>query len=460
LWTRALAATLPPDRARALHAAALAAAGPAPPPRVVARHAAAAGDPARAAAALVALGDAAADRHRYAEAERHYSRALDCAPPPAVALRARAGRGRARYRLQRHAAAVADLAAAERAAAERGDERLAVGLLLERATALDWCQDRAGAAALAEAAWPRARALGDPRLVARAQLALGVARHRAERTGEALALLARAADGARACGDAETRAIALLVLAPALVYAGRDGDAEARFAEAIAACERAGDDFHLAAALTNRMVLWMKRGDPDAAAADLGRCMRIARRLGNPQLERGAAINLGELELWRGRFERARRLAEAARALQRQFVDGFASYEDALLLARIACARGEPGAAEHLAWIRARCDLAGAPPSIGVLLALVERADADRAAGRIDAAAWDALDRRAADAELLHERLEVLTTACATAAAVGAIACARRWLAAARALARDSQLWSARLTALASRLSPKETPRA
>jgi hypothetical protein len=449
-------------RARRLHRAALTAldARGDAPASAVAHHAAGAGEPARAAAAWLAVAAAAERRHRYAEAELAFTSAAELATDD-DRRRALAGRGRMRYRGQRFAEALGDLEAARHLAAAAGDHRAELTLLLEEATALDWCQDAAGSTARLAAARPLLAALDDSAdalsLRARAALAEGRAHYRGERLGDALAALADAAALADRAGDAEAGTIARLLQGPGLVYAGDDDGAERVLAEVVDRCRAAGDDFHLAAALTNRPVLWLKRQDLGRCVADLEACVALARELGNPQLERGATCNLAEVLYTSGAFDRALGHARRAFALVQSFVAGASSSqgarsaapEDALLIARIRCAQADAGAGETLAWLDAHDALAGAPPSLHLLAELARLAAAAVAGADIDEPAWDALAERARAAALLDESIEVAVLA----AEVRRGAAARRWLDRAATAAAGRALWSHRIARLGAALA-------
>jgi tetratricopeptide (TPR) repeat protein len=444
---------LDPARARQLHRAVLAWLDAQPTgasPSSIAHHAAGAGDPARAASAALAVAAAAERRHRYAEAELAFTAAAELATTPDTQQRALAGRGRMRYRGQRFAEALTDLEAARHLAAAAGDRRAELTLLLEEATALDWCQDAAGSAARLALARPLLAALDDDAdaLRARAALADGRAHYRGERLADAIAALTTAVTLADRAGDAEAGTIARLLLGPGLVYAGDEDTAERVLAEVVDRCRAAGDDFHLAAALTNRPVLWLRRQDLDRCVADLEACVALARELGNPQLERGATCNLAEVLYTSGALERALGHARRAFALVQSFFAG-AAPEDALLIARIRCALGDPGAGETLAWLDATGALAGAPPSLHLLADLARLATAAIAGAPIDEPAWDALAERARAAALLDESIEVAVLA----AEVRRGPAARRWLDRATTAAAGRPLWSHRIARLTAALA-------
>ena len=456
LLSAALAAATPRDRARPLHRAALAdleQRSEAPPLERVARHAAGAGLAEIAARAQSELADRLRDRHDYARAEEHYSQALEHAEPGSrVAGAALAGRGQVRYRMQRFEHAIADLRAARTIADAAGDRLAVAHLLLEEATALDWCQDVPGSRTLAERAHALAAEQGDPGLQVAADLAMARSAYRDEQAEEAATSLAEVAERAAALELYEARVIALLLLGPALTYGGQLERAEAVFEEVIALCTATGDDFHLAAAHTNRQMLWIRRHDIDRAAAELETCVRLSRELGNAQLERAVSVNLGELELWRGNIDAAMSLARRARELQLAFVTEYAPVDDALLLARLHAARGESAAKEYLDWITRTCELPAAPPSARLLFEAVSMLCSALVKTPPETAAWRSLATRADRDALAEERIEIRALASTAAAATGDFDRARAWIEEALEITGKDSFLAPRLTALAAAL--------
>jgi tetratricopeptide (TPR) repeat protein len=361
-----------------------------------ARHAAACGDGEHAARAYLALGDEARRDHRYVLAETYYGAALEHAAAADDATRgaALAGRGKVRYRIQRMDEALADLDAARALAAT---DAARAALDLEASTVLDWSSRYPEARARADAALAAIERTGDERLRARYRFARGRDAFRAERWAEAIADL----EAARA-GDHETRVVAGLIAGMCLVALGRLDDAEAVFGEAIAACERRGDQLHLTVAYTNRIWLWSARGALGRAAEDLARAAGLAREIGQARLERAAEHNLAELLLWRGELAEAATRAARAHALQLRHVEQIGP-EDALLVARIAVARGDLDHARAvLARLEATCPVASWTPT-SALLGRMVRLALDAA----PAAAWAALIRDA-EGVLLPEELAEL----------------------------------------------------
>lgn len=414
-----------------------------------ARHAAGAGDHAAASAAQLALAETADAEFRYADAEQHYTAALDHLEhgDDRARQRALAGRGRTRYAMGRHAASLDDLEAALAIALARGERAEIAELLLEKATLLDWSYALPQAAAAAEQALPLAEASGDARLRARAMMALGRAAWRGERLDEAVALLADAAALARALGDTETRIVALAARGMALLLAERLDESEADFAAALDACQATGDRLHAGACHVNRMNLWAVRQDYERSVADGSQAIAIARELGNFQLERAANFNVAELMLWRGELDQAMPRAQRARQIQQRFSET-ATEHDALLVARIAVASGDPATArEMLAWIAGACDPSAMTPSQQVLLRLVELCSAP-AMSEVE---WDALLQSSARSSMPEERLEVLLAAATEALGAGHRARARALVAEGLTLAGSAAHWQARFAALRGR---------
>jgi tetratricopeptide (TPR) repeat protein len=457
LLRQAIEALIPPSRRRALHHAVLRHGQQRTdwPLERQAHHTACAGMGSQAARLHLQLAGDAHRRHRYVEAERDYTLALEHASDDAaLRQRALAGRGSVRYRLQRLREAVADLRQGRALAEARSNDEDVAALLLEESTVLDWCDEPARSAEVAALAVPLVERVATPVLRAGLALALGRTHYRKEELDLALAQLGRAVDIATRADLYEIRVQALLLLAPTLVYAGRHAEAGQRFDETETLCRQAGDDFHLAVVHLNRQILWARLGDAASLIADLETCSELARRLGNGQLERGALGNLAQTLLWSGALDRALLLAERARALQSTFLHDHAPHEDALLLARILCARGEPGARSYVEWIEEHCDVEQLPPSVQALLRFV-RLVLDALDGRPSGHdVWQAVARDAAQGALVDHQIEVLATGAEILARHGPIDDARHCLDEALALARREPTVSAvRLAALAKRLA-------
>jgi len=314
----------------------------------VARHARAGGALALAAESFLMLGDEARHEHAHCRADQFYTDALALLVDDAVQQRARAyhGRGAVRYRIDRAAEAVSDLDRAAELATTAGAGRLAASAALERATALDWAGDYAASAEALAAAADDVAALNDAALNARLEVGRGRTLVRQHAFAEAVDVLQRGATVAAAAGELEAEIIALLMLGPALVISDRLDEAEACYAEALKRCRQSADPFHLCAAYSNRLVLWMARMDHRAAVSDLRRAMQLAREIGHSLPEIAATVNLAELLFIGGDDSESLELATRARALRRRFVAQDFCF-DGLLLARIHAARGEYAEAQR-----------------------------------------------------------------------------------------------------------------
>lgn len=347
-------------------------------------------------------------RHRYSDAEGHFSAALAVPPDEndGRRLEALSGRGKVRYRLERYEDALFDLRAALALAESSGNATATCDLLLEQAEVLDWMQDFATAAALAERVLPMAQAMGDPALLARSQVALGRACFRKEDLAASISFLSEGVQAAQKAGEYEARLVGLLVLAPLLVYAGRIDEAKTRFEEVIAACQEVGDLFHLGVAHSNRLVLWIKLQERDRGASDLRTAIAVARDLGNVQLERVANFNLAELLYLGDDLDAALPLALRAKDLQLRFFPGNPMPDDSLLLARIASARGDAATASaQLDWIDQNCPDSAVGASYRTLIRLVELRLMGNKASPDD---WQALVEQARASSLLAELEEVM----------------------------------------------------
>jgi eukaryotic-like serine/threonine-protein kinase len=311
----------------------------------VARHAEAVGELRVAARAFATLGEHAHRAHRPLDADQAWQGAVRNLDVRDLERgRALLGRARARYRLQRAREALADLDSALAIAITLGDARFEIEVLLERATAIDWTGDYTGSTITAERAAERAaHALGPAQ---RAELApeieLSRARiiYRQARFADAIAPLDEVVALARRAGHVETETIALLMLGHALAEARQDERAEQVFDQLLAVCEATDDGFHLGAAYSNRMILWLLTGQAERAEADLRRVIQLGRETGHATLERTATHNLAEQQLWQGALDEAVNLARRGLSLQRGHGEGDA-WVDELLLARVLAARGE-----------------------------------------------------------------------------------------------------------------------
>ncbi|HTE51438.1 MAG TPA: protein kinase [Kofleriaceae bacterium] len=422
-----------------LHRAALAVEEERPEPRFdrLAEHASAIGDRERAWRAYHALATASAEAGDFIEAELAWTSALGHLPPSDPRReQALVGRGHARQKLQGFDESLVDLGSALELALSRGDLRAAANIRLDEATVHDWRMQWEESRAAAVAAEQLASSEEDPVLAARVELALGRSACRMEQVVPAIEALTGVADSTGA--DDETRTIALVMLAPLLVYADRNADAEERFQQVISLCRTRGDDFHLAAALLNRSMLWFRLDRLDETEADLRRSIEVARRHGASQLERYANINLAETLYWEGRPAEALVLAERALSLQSRFSGSDDMSDDALLVARIQLSGGDRDGATRA---RAR---AGAPetPKQQALARMV-----DLVLARAPAAEWDEVDR---GTPTIYAELGIEFALWATRSALegGDRDGARAWLKRARERAGDRRAWQGQISDL------------
>ncbi|MEO7734709.1 MAG: hypothetical protein ABIY55_27375, partial [Kofleriaceae bacterium] len=311
----------------------------------VARHAEAVGELRVAARAFATLGEHAHRAHRPLDADQAWQGAVRNLDVRDLERgRALLGRARARYRLQRAREALADLDSALAIAVTLGDARFEIEVLLERATAIDWTGDYTGSTAIAErAALRAAEALGPAQraeLAPEIELARARIIYRQARFGDAIAPLDEVVALARAAGHRETETIGLLMLGHSLAETRQAERAEQVFDQLLAVCEATDDGFHLGAAYSNRMILWLLTGQAERAEADLRRVIQLGRETGHATLERTATHNLAEQQLWQGALDEAVNLARRGLSLQRGHGEGDA-WIDELLLTRVLAARGE-----------------------------------------------------------------------------------------------------------------------
>jgi tetratricopeptide (TPR) repeat protein len=401
---RGLLATAPPAWIGRAHAAAYAAhARAGARDAASARHALAAGLHDDARAAFAALARAAIAEQRPEAAEEHATAALAITSDAAAARELRVLRARARYRMQRFDDALADLDAARGAGSPSPHELAAMAL--EEATIRDWMHDVDGSAASVDRAASIPEAWGDAVFRARHAVARGRTVWRRGALEDAQAMLAAAMKDAAALGDDETAIIAGLILGSALVYLGRLDDAARTYDGVVARCEAQGDRFHLAVACSNRLALWTRLRRADHAESDLRRAVRIARELGNAQLERIATHNLGELLYLRGDLRAALPLARRSLELQRRFFAAFAIPNDALLVARVLAVAGEEVAEARalLDDLDARWPPGARSASVDVLVTMTRALLAGDAGP-----SWDARIDAARDRGVLDEHAEVL----------------------------------------------------
>jgi tetratricopeptide (TPR) repeat protein len=424
-----------------LHRAALTVEEGRPEPRFdrLAEHARAIGDREAAWTAYSALAIGSAEAGHHIEAELAWTSALGNLPPSDPRREdALVGRARAREKLQAFDESLSDLGSALELALGRGDAAAAANVRLDEATVHDWRLHWDESRAAAISAQSLAEGVGDPVLRARLDLAMGRSAARFDELNSAIPLLSRAADSPHA--SHETRTISLLLLAGILVWANRNQEATVRFDEALALSRSRDDDFHSAAALINRSLLWFRLDRIDESERDLRLAMELARRLGAAQLERLADINLGEVLYWRWKLPEALALAERALALRSRF-SGDSVTDDILLLARIRLGLGDWAGATTARQRAAEFD----SPKGKALARIV-----DLVLAHSDDATWTS-----AEAEMLSEApyseiaIDFYLWAARSALAAGDRARALEWLRRAQARAGQDQAWQGQLSDLA-----------
>jgi transcriptional regulator with GAF, ATPase, and Fis domain len=124
-----------------------------------------------------------------------------------------------------------------------------------------------------------------------------------ERAGEALHEAVRVARGT---GEPRAEAVALGSAAIAHQRAGRTSDARSAYEASLAAAEKAGDAATVAAMRLNLAGMAQAEGDLALALANLEAAVDMGRRAGNGATVTQALLNLANLDLYLGRWSRAR----------------------------------------------------------------------------------------------------------------------------------------------------------
>ncbi|WP_437527504.1 protein kinase [Sorangium sp. So ce726] len=376
-------------------------------PLVLAAHCERGGLTAKAASLLIRGAELAAARRAYLDAEGCYGRAE--ALLGALLPAARHARGLARFRLGRHAEALADLAAARDEAAEVSEPAAEIELLLDEAMILDWTGEYRAASCRVAAAERLADWVASPLLGARLLLGLGRSLHRVDREDEAAMVLSRAAAQAARLGDEghETHIIARLMLGFILASLGRVDEAARDLDAVILSCEERSDLMHLGAALNNRGLVRALRGDRAGMIADCERTIALGHELGQPAFELIGRFNLAEYLYLMDDLEAAAPHARAVQAIGPRCGEHHAPIAVALLTARLRLYQGDEAGARGIALgLRAAQEEAGGDalkPSEDVLCSMIELATRDD-----DRAAWAALEERSARCSVGQERIEVL----------------------------------------------------
>jgi eukaryotic-like serine/threonine-protein kinase len=201
-------------------------------------------------------------------------------------------------------------------------------------------------------------------------------------------------------------------------------------------------------ALTNRVLLWRARKDVRHAIKDLRATLSIARELGHPQIERWPTFNLAEFLHYLGRGKVALPLAKRAHVLGQRFFREAPVSVDALLLARLAAARGDwVEAHDQISWIEEHVKEELQPGNV-VELRMVKLAIEGGGARTFSARRWDELIEYARSVSEADGLLEVLIQAATCAGNAGAGEEMLRLLDMAAKEVKRSPMWKPRIRAL------------
>jgi eukaryotic-like serine/threonine-protein kinase len=384
----------------------------------LALHAASAGYRAEAAPVYLDLADRARHRHRYVEAESLYSRALGQLEDGQLQQRMLAlrGRGFMRYRMSRNDA-VDDLMAALEAARALTDRDAEVEIILEAATAFDWMAEYRKSIDLVGQAAALVASIADdqrnPLLQASLLVGQGRASWRSAEGDKAIEQLRQAIEMAKPLGDAgyEIRVISLLLLGDLLPFHNQIAEAEKVFDAVLSLCERHGDQAHLMVAYLNRRQLWLGRRDLERALADTRRAIQLAREVGHVTASFMGEYNLGEMLYQGGEPDAAWVHVRRAVELEVKNLSGFKRPVARLLEARLHAFLAQDGDARtlHDALTKLQADAKAAGdretlfvPSERVLLSLVDLCTRDATPEE-----WKELRARAESASVDQELIEV-----------------------------------------------------
>ncbi|HEX9296253.1 MAG TPA: protein kinase, partial [Polyangiaceae bacterium] len=279
-------------------------------------HASRAGFADRAASLYLELAEIAQQAHVYLDAELMYDAVLANLPAGQDERISQAIKGRAlmRFRVGRWDDALRDLAAARERAHRKKSIETETDILLDEAEVLDWIGDIGRSASLVEEAALLARDARADLVRARLTMARGRIHHRLGRPQQSVDFLKEAVALAEPLGEAayETLVISLVLLGPNYVALGRLDEAEQMMTRAVQVSQQHGDYHHLAAALNNRISIWLSRRQMDLAIRDLERVLEISREAGFPQIEFHTHYNLGECLFFRGEIDAALKHCERA----------------------------------------------------------------------------------------------------------------------------------------------------
>tara|TARA_R110002096_G_scaffold239101_1_gene430732 strand:- start:97112 stop:100873 length:3762 start_codon:yes stop_codon:yes gene_type:complete len=354
----ALEAQLSPALQRLLHAALLSTLPTdTTPPAQLARHAERAGETQLAATMYLKVATAAEARFRYVEAEQAYTSTLANLHKDDVQNLSEALTGRARVHscVGRHDDALADLEAAMTVAKAKADIRGRAGMLLEKATILDWKFQYAESAAAALEAAALISELDDKGLILKSDLAAARSHFRAQDYNRSISKLTETTKTAKQLEDHTSHVISLALLGGALVAINRLDKAQSCLNQMIDLSRRVGDRLHLSVAYANRMHVWMARHDYENAVADASSAASVANEIGAFPVIWVSQHSKAQLLLWLGRHEEAAAIANEARELQHRFTNT-PDPSDTILVARIKAASSDNAvvAQQELAYMRAQ----------------------------------------------------------------------------------------------------------
>lgn len=273
------------------------------------------------------------------------------------------------------------LAALAPALAERGERRLAAGLLVNLGGAHAALSDSEPAVASLRQARALAAELGDPRLEAQARNDLGVLLRRLGENGDALAELQAALEVFRRLDDRAWQARVLNNLG--LCYLGLGSPARAGTAldEALELRRQAGDRAGQSTTLKNLARLALERGEAARAGELADQALALDRTLASVRGEAASWRLLGAVRARREDPAAAREAFDRSLALSRQLGDRAGAAQTLL-------ARGELPAAPELR-PAARADLGSALEEAGRLGDRALEVAARVALARLDRAAGD-----------------------------------------------------------------------
>lgn len=157
---------------------------------------------------------------------------------------------------------------------------------------------------------------------------------------EAARTLSDAASRAAACQDRRVRAVCLAALAVAMQRAGKVSEAVRAYEESLEAAEAAGDAGAVANTRLNLAGVTQLTGDLAGAIKHLEAAIDMGRRAGRGSTVRQALLNLANLDIYLGRYARARS-SVAALAEQRAELTAIHAAQLVGLEAELAACTGE-----------------------------------------------------------------------------------------------------------------------